>query len=608
MIETVPDAPVAADVPMPAAVREKFRAFRRRLNGRTLTVWGEHCSECAYPTCYAHCDFYTPRSDLHCRRFAAGVQPVAGEDDVHWVVYRKWGKLEGRGPTRFRPIAAAHARARLDAVASRVAGADVTPFALKRSLAARWNAYKSRPQPDVLPPDAVFVLEHWSPKPGRDFTLTILNAPDASRRGEKALFQHRFSPGSDYGVVTIDAQAIADRVDLSRPYLIQIEPVGEAAGAELVFGVCDFVTTSAPAAAEAQGAVSSLAVTPSAAKVVVWDLDDTLWSGVLVEDGPAKVSLKPEAEAAVRWLDERGVLQTIASKNDEGPALAALERHGLRDFFLHPKINWGPKSLSIRAQALEFNLGLDSFVFIDDQAFERAEVQTALPQVRVLEAHRVSEIAAHPWFALPVTAESRRRRSLYKEEEARTVALAQAGSDYVDFLRSSQLVLEIASASAADVDRIYELSQRTNQLNFTGRKYRREEVVELLAADRLALVLRCQDRFGDYGMIGFVEFDPVRGVVEELFMSCRVQRKRVEHALIGWLTAGLRSSGLDRLYITYRPTGRNAAARDMLDGLSFAPPSGDGEGGDWRSSSAAPIEDADVVKVIAVVERPRIHA
>jgi HAD superfamily phosphatase (TIGR01681 family) len=124
------------------------------------------------------------------------------------------------------------------------------------------------------------------------------------------------------------------------------------------------------------------------AKVVVWDLDETLWTGTLAEVGAEGVTVRPEAEATVRALDARGVLQSVASKNDPAEALAALERFGLAEFFLHPQVGWGPKSGAVARIARALDLGLDSFVFLDDQPFERGEVTDAHPGVRALPERR----------------------------------------------------------------------------------------------------------------------------------------------------------------------------------------------------------------------------
>ncbi len=591
MIETLLERPTTANVRLPQNVAEAFTTFRAELLGRSQIVWGEHCSECAYPACYAHCAFFTPRSDFNCRRFEAGFEPVTADLALRRVRFRKWGKLEGRGPARVAPVKVADGRDWRDAQASRAIASAAMPYAVKHHLAWRWNMHKraASTRETELAADA-FVVEVWASdgKP-HPFTLTILNAGDHGGR----LFQTRFEAGPDYRRLTVPAAEIAAQVDLAAPYLVQIEPVGEAEGVEVVFGLCDFVTLRQRAVTAADDPTG--AVKP--AKVVVWDLDETLWSGVLAEDGVDGVRLRPEAVAAISVLDERGVLQSVASKNNAPEALAALRAFGLDHYFLHPQIHWNPKSGSIAALAKTLNLGLDSFVFIDDQPFERGEVEAAYPMVRTLPHTAAAALATHPWFDLPVTGESRQRRALYQEEGQRAQAFETAGADYASFLRASDIKLSVDPLSPADVERVFELSQRTNQLNFTGRKYAREEVQALLssATGEVGLCLRCSDRFGDYGLIGFVVVDFAQGLVSELFMSCRVQRKRVEQAFVAWLAAEMMQRGETVMRVVYTPTGRNGAALETLETLGFAP----NDRGVWSRFVAEPIPESDIVAILA---------
>ncbi len=623
MIETLPERTPDADIALPVDVLAAFAAFRAGLKTRTDVAWGEHCSECAYPACYAHCAFYTPRSDFDCRRFEAGFEPVAGAEGLHRVRFRKWGKLEAQGPT---PAMSAETAARAARRAGRWAAlidAAPAPYMVKRSLSRRANAKaQARVAPGARMQAEAFAVETFASR-AQPFTLTILNTgpntgPNTGGSGGHGgrLFQARFEAGPGYRRALFPIASIAAGVDLSAPFLVQIEPVGEAEGVEAVFGVCDFVTlkaeASGQAAAQPAPASAPASGTPSAdakpAKVVVWDLDETLWTGTLAEDGAAGVTPRPEALAAIRILDERGVLQSIASKNDHAEAMAALSAFGLADYFLHPQIHWNPKSGSVAAVARALDLGLDSVVFIDDQPFERGEVMAAHPVVRTLAHTDVARLADHPWFDLPVTPESQRRRHLYRQEAERSVAYEAAGGDYAAFLRASQIVLTLAPLRAADVERVFELSQRTNQLNFNGTKFARAEVERLMADPaRAALTLRCADRFGDYGLIGFVVADLPAGRIEDFFMSCRVQRKRVEHAAFAWLAQMIEEKGARKgegareMRIAFTATPRNGAAVAMLDELGFSAL----EAGERRRDLAAPFADADIVTLRAPAARGR---
>jgi len=597
MIETLSEKPTPAEVSAPAEAVKAFAAFRDQIAARSQIVWGEHCSECAYPACYAYCAFYTPRSDFNCRRFEAGFEPLVADPALHRVRFRKWGKLEGQGRLALAPIAAARAADRRDARVSGLIAAAPAPHIVKQNLVWRWNTRKSHPKADpAAPAPDAFVVEAWaSDGLVHPFTLTLLNGHESGGR----LFQAHFQIDAGYRRLTVPVAEIAAQVDLSEPFLVQIEPVGEAEGVQVVFGVCDFVALKAAAVpAPAASPAPSSGGAPRPAKVVVWDLDETLWTGVLVEDGVEGVVPRPEAVAAIRMLDERGVLQSVASKNDAPAALAALKAFGLEDYFLYPQVHWNPKSGSIATLAKALDLGIDSFVFIDDQPFERGEVEAGHPTVRTLPHTEVANLATHPWFDLPVTAESRQRRALYREEAKRTEALEVAGADYASFLRASGLKLAVAPIGLADVERVFELSQRTNQLNFNGRKYAREAVQALVGAQTgaVGLTLRCSDRFGDYGLIGFVVADFDQGLVSDVFMSCRVQRKRVEQAFFAWLAEGMAGRGVGTVRVAYTPTGRNGAGREMLETLGFTPSA---DPAVWARPAALPIPESDIVVLSA---------
>jgi hypothetical protein len=249
MIESLPAKPVATDIAISAEALVGFARLQGELAGRSQIVWAEHCSECAYPTCYESCTFYTPRSDLHCRRFAAGIEPVssAGALGLHRIRFRQWGKLEGRGATSITPNDRARRREGRDARMVGAIAAIPAPYALKRKLAARWNAFKEAEaaRPGALNADA-FVVETWASDGRRHaLTLTMLNLG----LNASGLFQVRFEAGPDYQRLTVPLGEIRRLVDLAAPFLIQIEPIGDAAGRDVVFGVCDFVNFKAPTAA-----------------------------------------------------------------------------------------------------------------------------------------------------------------------------------------------------------------------------------------------------------------------------------------------------------------------------------------------------------------------
>lgn len=324
-------------------------------------------------------------------------------------------------------------------------------------------------------------------------------------------------------------------------------------------------------------------------KCVVWDLDGTLWPGTLLE-GDACVP-DPGVVETIRELDRRGILHSIASRNEPEPVHERLREHGLEDLFLFPQVGWDAKHVSVRTIAERLNLGLDAIAFVDDQPFDRDEVRHELPQVRTYAPEDVAGLAARDEFTPPaVTEEASRRRELYKAEERRAEAEREWEGPAPAFLASLGLVLTIAEATEADLDRAEELTVRTNQLNTTGRTYSREQLAALAAdGDHLLLVASLEDRYGDYGKIGLALVEKGAGewTLKLLLMSCRVMSRGVGSVLIDHVRRLAHDAGA-RLVCELIPTDRN---RIMLVTLRLAGfrPAGERDGATLLESPEGPV-------------------
>lgn len=297
-------------------------------------------------------------------------------------------------------------------------------------------------------------------------------------------------------------------------------------------------------------------------KCVVWDLDHTVWTGILSED--RDVAVKPWVTDVVAALDERGVLQSIASRNEPEDALQALERFGLTEFFLFPKISWNEKAGSIRQIAAELNIGLDSILFVDDSIFEREAVAYAVPEVRVLDAIDAPAILSHPGIAgLVADDESRQRRQMYRAERLRCVAEEEFSGNLTEFLATLEMRVSIRRATLTDLDRCHELTVRTNQLNTTGKTYSREELNTLIhSGAHEVLVCELQDRFGSYGRVGLalVAIEDDWWTLELLLMSCRVMGKNVGGVLLTDIMHAAKRRHVG-FRAAWRDTGRNRAMK-----------------------------------------------
>lgn len=280
-------------------------------------------------------------------------------------------------------------------------------------------------------------------------------------------------------------------------------------------------------------------------KCLVWDLDDTLWDGVVLEgDRPRPFRA---AVDTLNALDRRGILHAVASRGDHGSAAKHLAEHGLDDLFCVLDIGWGAKSDAIRRIVAELNIGLDTIAFTDNDAAERAEVVAALPMVRCYPAERIGELAALPEFQPEyVTDESRQRRRRYLDQRRRTSAEREFTGSPPEFLASLDLTLAVRRASADDLTRAHELAMRTHQLNTTGRTFGMSELRELCGSDAHdVLVAGLTDRFGSYGTIGLavIELAGPDAVLELLLMSCRVMSRGVGAVLLGHLVRDMVASG-----------------------------------------------------------------
>ncbi|HLZ83800.1 MAG TPA: HAD-IIIC family phosphatase [Caulobacteraceae bacterium] len=576
--------PIVLDPDLISALRDS----RAAIEARSLLNWAEHCSECAMPECYATCSLYTPRPDFKCRRFDRGIQGRFARDGEQGgagpalplmsVTFRQWGKLEARGDVTLVRFGAAEVMERGEPLLARLLDNPFLPLKLRRKALKAGDLAKgvaARAASRAESPD-VFLLEVIN-SGDAPIPLTFTAKSAVVAVGE--LYQASVLAAPGYNRLTFPAADILRRVGEAGPFLFQVEPIAVKRDMPaLHFGIMDFVKLRAgatladisappvPASSEARASAAS-----SKVKCVVWDLDNTLWSGTLVEDGPDGVRLNPKAAALVVELDRRGILNSIASKNSGGVAEALLERFGLAEYFLYPQIHWEPKSRSVQAIARSLNIGIDSLVLVDDQIFERAEVQHAHPSVEVFDVDILDAMLDHPRFDVPVTEESRQRRSMYKVEQARMAILEETGGDYAAFLRGCDLELVVTELDAGQMNRVFELTERTNQLNYSGRRLSRADLQAKLAdPDTLILVLAVSDRFGDYGVVGVAVLNLPSWTVECFFMSCRVQRKKVENAFFAHLMEAGRRRGEPRLSIVYRPTARNEPSREVLaDEMKF---------------------------------------
>ena len=585
--------------------------------------WSEHCIECAEPDCYASCGLYQRRPDGRCRRFDWGIRPAPSAASFRGVAadvaFKTWGKLETHGNATLEPAETVLRREQLLARGgpdwSAPAAGEIAltrdpdgrplppvPRRIVKRLHARWLkgevVHPFRPEHFLVdvdnPGDATVALQ-----------VSMRVADDVTDGPPPFLTSLALPPGRSRHAIA--ASRFAPILESRRPFKIAVMPAGDAT-ARLVFLGLDLVGVPAPIQAPARSPG------PAPVKCVVFDLDGTLWDGVLLEGGDTR----PRADMLelIRALDARGILISVASKNDAEAARACLQAGGLADYVLHPQIGWAPKSRGLRAIAEALNIGVDSLAFVDDSPFERAEVAAALPDVLCIAAEDAPGLLDHPRCAGGVGVDARQRRAYYRTEASRREAAAGWGEDHLGFLKSCALVLRIDDYQKTDFDRVVDLVQRTNQLNFSGAKYSPDRIAAALDDDGMrVLVLRCRDRFGDYGTVGVVLVRRTGRVlrIEDMMISCRVQGRRIEQAVFAHLATAPEPEGgpeggpegepegaPEALWIRFRPTGRNAPAARLLDRLGFT------EDGDGRTLQLAGHALATDVVHIDRADSPRV--
>ncbi len=330
-------------------------------------------------------------------------------------------------------------------------------------------------------------------------------------------------------------------------------------------------------------------LTGKIAKAVAVDLDNTLWGGVIGEDGMAGIRIGSEHPGAAHQalqralldLSQRGILLAVCSKNNPQDALEALRDHPemlLRpEHFAALRINWNDKAQNLREIAAELNIGLDSIAFVDDNPVERQHVREQAPEVMVVELPsdpmRYAQIVRDfPAFERLTLSEEDRHRGRYYAAERQRAALEQSVTTREDFYRSLEQEAEILPVDALTLARVAQLTQKTNQFNVTTKRYTEQQIAELARCPGWrVLSIKVRDRYADNGLVG-VAILHHRGEVIEIdtfLLSCRVIGRTVETALLAWLAEEARSRGAQRLEGWFLPTKKNAPARDFYRSHGF---------------------------------------
>jgi FkbH-like protein len=359
-----------------------------------------------------------------------------------------------------------------------------------------------------------------------------------------------------------------------------------------------------------------------AKKCLVLDLDNTLWGGLVGDDGVGGIKIGPGDPAGEAFLafqtyckrlGERGVVLAVCSKNDladaEAPFRERAEMALKRDDFAAFVVNWDDKAANLRAIAETLNLGLDALVFFDDNPAERALIRRELPEIEVPEVP--SEPALYPeclaaagyFESVAFTEDDRKRAGHYAGNRQRATLEARA-TDIDGFLRDLDMELRVGPFDSAGLPRVVQLINKTNQFNLTTRRRSDAEIAGLIEdSTALTFQARLLDRFGDNGLISVAIAlpDAARGgyALDTWLMSCRVLGRQVERALMGVVAAAVKARGQHRVWGVYRPSAKNAMVRQHYAGLGFVAAGREPDGAEvWRLDLDRPLSYDTPIRIV----------
>ena len=495
--------------------------------------WSEHCVECAEPLCYNNCLNWDQREDKKCRRFTYGIKKGDSSSSFNATLkFKKWAKLEsicfGGGfvlSKRIRKLDNCNYKTgKIFKFISKTIFFFNKKLKLSRFIEHRRNIRYEK------------IGEH---KEGGLFLFSCYLHNDIDKNffvevytQKGVIIRKTMCLSHGYNQLTFDAK-YSDFINKKCRIRMYLSDQSEA---ELTVFFADFVILNENG--EKKLLPTSL---ESAKKVkcVVWDLDNTIWDGILLEHGPTQLKLKQDAISLIKWLDERGIINCIASKNNDNDVEPILSQFQIDHLFVLKEINWKSKAFNISNMAKTLNLNVNSFAFIDDSERERNEVKTLIPSIRVFSEKSFTEIMTLPEFQVEKTKESQNRRLMYQKEIERKNIQKNNYYNQDEFLLDCKLVGRVSSLDSEEkIERGFELVNRTNQLNLSGNKYSINDFLNIIndSDSSFSLIMELSDKYGDYGQSLFIHYTVGKEIViDEFAISCRIAGKYVESALINYL-------------------------------------------------------------------------
>tara|TARA_B100001123_G_scaffold74358_1_gene83750 strand:+ start:42868 stop:44625 length:1758 start_codon:yes stop_codon:yes gene_type:complete len=356
------------------------------------------------------------------------------------------------------------------------------------------------------------------------------------------------------------------------------------------------------------------AVAGKTKKCIVLDLDNTLWGGIIGEDGFDNIKLgdNPVGRSFVEFqkrllaLNERGILLAINSKNNFDDAIEVIQKHPsmiLReDNFACLKINWNDKVANLQKIAEELNIGLDSMVFFDDDPMNQEYVRDSLSEVLVVDLPKDSSQYAQiitkmkEFDVLRITEEDTKRNSMYLSQKKRKELENKVG-DFNEFLKQMNIEVNVQKANSFSIPRISQLTLKTNQFNLTTRRYQEEEVSKFSSSeDKIVECIQVSDKFGDNGISGtyiIEKRNDEEWIIDTFLLSCRIMGRGVEEIMMSQIIENAKLSGVKRIKGEFIPTAKNKPAENFYKDLGFKK-----ENEFWVFETEEKIKKPEHIKVI----------
>jgi FkbH-like protein len=397
---------------------------------------------------------------------------------------------------------------------------------------------------------------------------------------------HRFSPKTADHIIRLNKKLDSALRGINGFYILDLPEIKGLYEVEEMFDAKSDEVASMPFTAEFYAALGTYVARKIRAykghlyKVIALDCDNTLWKGVCGEEGPLKVIIDEDCLFLQKFLIGKyneGFLLVLCSKNNEKDVWEVFDQHPQmmlkREHIAAQRINWNPKASNLQALAKDLNLGIDSFIFVDDSEFEVEQMRFSLPQVLSInlpqEANTVPNLLKHIWQfdVFRVTEEDLQRNKMFKAEKQRM----EERSNYKsldEFLQSLNIRVDLHLLQEKDLERALQLTLRTNQFNLNGVRRTREEISKYITdPETLKWIIEVKDRFGDYGNVGLLLARKVQStlVIETFLLSCRVLGRSVEDFVLSQLRHFCACKGINTIKAEFQSTAKNQPFSEFLE-------------------------------------------